>query len=292
MDAMDQPCAAVAAIRAGAEDLAHAHARAHSRQQQQRQIQLDISGIRAFVAWFTARRAAGEVTMSSDRMIDVLPALSRRFCIGLNDARYYIGLPPEAREWFTTMPWLHATVGTASKSLSLVCERSRAPGAELREFALNFELPVAGIVKMLCCYHYLDVRWIEHTGDIRPDGTQPVRVGRDVVMTLDIRVVSQGGGFVEILDGRDPNGMQNRSAVARGPRPSSDASRNPFAVNAPTALLRRPDAIGPRGDPQLTARAPFGEPALPVPFGLKPLQPPFAHAGKDAGKGATTAMRE
>lgn len=284
MNAMLQPCAAIAAIRSGAADLAQGHARAHARQQSLQQAQHESAGIRAFVAWFAARRAAGELTMSGDHMIDVLPVLSRRFCIGLNGGRYYIGMPPEAREWFTSMPWLHATVGTASRSLSLVCERSRVPGAELREFALNFELPVPSIVKMLSCYHYLDVRWIEHTGEVREDGTQSVRVGREVVMTLDIRVIALGGGFTEVLDGRNPNGHQNRAKISERARPTTSSIPGPFTLDAPTTPPHRPDAIASRGE-QLTpppAQALPVQSAFAVPFGLRPLPAPLAAAAKPA----------
>jgi hypothetical protein len=167
-------------------------------------------GVRAFSSWFAKERAAGEIVMSADRMLNVQPTLSARFCVGLFESRYYLGLPEDVVPWFRDMPWLHAALIRATSSLSLVCERTRLPDVTLPEFSLNFDVGSPAIVKSLSHYHYLDVRAIRKAATDRPDGRRDIEVARDVLMTLDIRVVTGAETFRDLLDGREAHGFSNR----------------------------------------------------------------------------------
>lgn len=195
--------------------LAKRHAsRADDETREQRHEQ-ESAGIRAFLAWFKRQRAAGTITMPSEDMLDVQPELSREFCVGIHDMRYFIGIPRECVEWFFELPWLHAAISTAASRLSLVCERVRAPGLEVPAFALNFTVHPESYIKGMAHYHYLDVRVV----DIHQQEESRYAISREVYMTLDIRSVSTERSFRAVLDGRLADGFQNRSiARAKGGR--------------------------------------------------------------------------
>lgn len=148
--------------------------------------------------------------MPSEDMLDVQPALSQEFCVGIHDMRYFIGVPRDCVEWFFELPWLHAAISLGSSRLSLVCERIRVPGIEVPAFALNFTVSPESYIKGMAHYHYLDVR----VTDVKPNEDGRYAVSREVYMTLDIRSVSTERSFRAVLDGRVADGFQNRS-IAR-----------------------------------------------------------------------------
>lgn len=186
----------------------------------------DAAKLRAFSAWFGRERSEGNIVMSGENMLDVGPALSRRFTIGMHDMRYFIGIPQDVKEWFSAMPWLHVALPRGSAALSLVCERVRYPGASMPEFALTFEVAAAALIKMLSNYHFIDVREIVPSSK-EDQAAGVVYIGRDVLMTLDIRVVDGGQTFLTLLDGRTADGLQRRTAGRGCERTSSESGSWP-----------------------------------------------------------------
>lgn len=213
---------AMAAIKARRDSLARQSAKADAEEAHRLARAQASAGVKAFTAWFNKHRAMGEIVMSGDRMLDVQPALSNRFCIGMFDMRYYLGIPAECEDWFRELPWLHAVIGRDASSLSLVCERSRLPEVTLPEFSLNFEVGAFGMLKMMSNYHYLDVRLITQAASERADGGRSIHIGRDVLMTLDIRVVPGERTFTALLDGRKADGFQNRAVLVNFDRRVTD----------------------------------------------------------------------
>lgn len=201
---------AMAAIKARRTALLRESEKAQHAEAVATQLLAASQGARAFSSWFATQRAAGEIVMSADKMLSVQPNLSSQFCVGLFESRYYLGLPADVLTWFRDMPWLHAALLRATSSLSLVCERTRLPDVTLPEFSLNFDVGSPAIIRSLAHYHYLDVRAIKKAAVQRPDGRRDIEVSRDVLMTLDIRVVSGVETFRDLLDGRDANGFSNR----------------------------------------------------------------------------------
>jgi hypothetical protein len=168
-------------------------------------------GVRAFMAWFAQERAKGNLVMSGDHLIDVQPDLSKRFNFGMANMRYFIALPEESMKWFFELPWLHVAIARDSSSLSLVCARSRIGDLHLPEFAMNFETKALPMLRMMCNYHYLDVRAQLGQPHVDESGKRVMAIGRDVLMTMDIRVISGERTFEALLDGKAANGFSVRS---------------------------------------------------------------------------------
>ncbi|ABM96842.1 hypothetical protein [Methylibium petroleiphilum] len=173
--------------------------------------------------------------MSSENMLDVGPALGGRFNIGMHDMRYFIAIPQDVKEWFSAMPWLHVALTRGGTALSLVCERLRHAGAFTPEFALNFEVISPKLIKALANYHFLDVREIVPSSREDQDAGV-VHIGRDVLMTLDIRVVDGGQTFLALLDGRSAEPSRHRplhGGLERGPLDGGDRSMKPRSRGIP-----------------------------------------------------------
>lgn len=134
--------------------------------------------------------------MPAEGVLDVQPSLSKTFCIGLHDLRYFIGFPRDCAAWFLDLPWQHAEVGAASSWLSLRCRRSRSATAPLPAFSLNFDVQPPGYLAGLIHYHYLDVRAI----DVMPSEGGAFSISREVYMTLDIRVTQTSGSLRAAYD--------------------------------------------------------------------------------------------
>src|SRR5689334_4235581 len=56
-------------------------------------VEREAQAAREFVTWFTAQHKDGGISMPTENVMDVQPSLSRRFCIGLHDLRYFVGVP-------------------------------------------------------------------------------------------------------------------------------------------------------------------------------------------------------
>jgi hypothetical protein len=151
-------------------------------------IEREAIAVRAFGAWFRQQHGNGGLAVPADGVLDVQPALSRRFCVGLHDLRYFIGIPKDFMSWFAELPWLRAEVAPDSSSLSLRCKQSKAPGAVLPAFTLNFDVQPPGYTRALLHYHYLDVRAI----DTIPSAGGAFHISREVYLTLSIRVLATG----------------------------------------------------------------------------------------------------
>lgn len=171
---------------------------------------LDASVVRAFSQWFAEQRKTGSLLLPSESMLDVQASLSSRFSIGMHDLRYFIGIPSEIKDWFTALPWMHVAIPRGGSNLALVCESLRWSGGAMPAFALNFEVNCLGALRMLEHYHYLDVREVmPATKDEAAAGT--VRIGRDVLGTFEIRIVTGARTFQSVLDGRKADSQMSRA---------------------------------------------------------------------------------
>lgn len=143
-------------------------------------------GAVGFQNWFMRQRAAGELVMSSDRVLEVQPGLSKTFCIGLFGERYYMGIPLDFCAIFSGLPWEYASIDIAKSSFTLYCGGD--PDISLVPFSLLFQVSPVSILRYLSNYHYIDVR-SANLGENEPSqGARGVLVGRTVLSTLDIRV--------------------------------------------------------------------------------------------------------
>jgi hypothetical protein len=148
----------------------------------------ESAAVRAFGAWFRQQHSGGGLAVPADGVLDVQPALSRQFCVGLHDLRYFIGVPKEYMTWFPELPWLRVDVAPDSSTLAIRCRQSKAPGAALPAFALNFDVQPPGYTRALLHYHYLDVRAI----DTMPSAGGAFHISREVYLTLSVRVLATG----------------------------------------------------------------------------------------------------
>ena len=142
--------------------------------------------------------------------MDVQPSLSKSFCIGLHDLRYFIGIPKECMAWFLDLPWLHAEVSPESSWLSLRCRRSQVPSVALPAFSLNFDVQPPGYTVALMHYHYLDVRAIDQI----PCEGGAFSISREVYMTLSIRVAQSSGSLRTAYDQHASSDMRTRIRAA------------------------------------------------------------------------------
>lgn len=149
---------------------------------------MEAAAVRAFSAWFGRQHTSGGIAASDGGVLDILPSLSRQFCVGLHDLRYFIGVPKECMCWFADLPWSRVEVASDSGSLSIRCKQAKAPGVVLPAFALRFDVRPPGYTRALLHYHYLDVRAI----DSIPSSAGNFHISREVYQTLNIRVLAAG----------------------------------------------------------------------------------------------------
>lgn len=163
-----------------------AHQRLHESadQARARAVEREVAAFRAFGAWFRRQHADGGLAVPADGVLNVLPALSRHFCVGMYDLRYFIGVPREFMTWFQDLPWSHIEVAAEESCLSARCKRSQAPGANLPAFALNFDVQPPGYTQALVHYHFLDVRAIDPV----PAKGGAFHISREVYLTLPVRI--------------------------------------------------------------------------------------------------------
>lgn len=136
--------------------------------------------------------------MQAENVMDVQPSLSREFCIGLHDMRYFIGIPRAVAGWFLDLPWACAAISSLNSSLMLACRDAEAPGLTVPAFSLSFDVRPAGYTKSLAHYHYLDVR----ITDPVPNEPSAFRISREVHATLPIRVVSTPAALRALVTNR------------------------------------------------------------------------------------------
>lgn len=152
--------------------------------EQRRAMERESSALRAFGTWFKKQHAGGGVAVPAEGVLNVLPGLSKSFCVGMYDLRYFIGVPREFMSWFQDMPWSCLEVVAGVSRISLRCRPSKAAGATLSSFALNFDVQPAGYTQALLHYHFLDVRAI----DPMPAEGGAFRISREVYLTLPVRI--------------------------------------------------------------------------------------------------------
>lgn len=152
--------------------------------ERQRAVERESSALRAFSAWFRKQHADGGVAVPAEGVLNVLPGLSKSFCVGMYDLRYFIGIPREFMNWFQDLPWAHLEVAPGISRISLLCRPSKVTGATLTSFALNFDVQPAGYTQALLHYHFLDVRAI----DPMPAQGGTFRLSREVYLTLPVRI--------------------------------------------------------------------------------------------------------
>lgn len=165
----------------------------------------------SFQKWIAGCIAAGTLRASSPQLLDVQPELSRQFMLGSYDARFFVGVPASVDGWFFDAPWLHLALRRGHPGISLVCERFRSATGSVPGFALNFESVPEEIVNFMANHHYVDVRRVM----VDPQDPERRSVTTTVAMTMEIRVITEEKDFVALLDGRTPDGFQNRSVFRR-----------------------------------------------------------------------------
>jgi hypothetical protein len=184
------------ALKTRRDELARLRSRSSPLEEGELAQRQEAAAVRAFTAWFQRQRQDGGIAMPAEGVLDVQPSLSRSFCIGLHDLRYFIGIPKECMSWFLDLPWLQAEVSAESSWLSVRCRRARAAAAPLPAFTLNFDVQPPGYMAGLIHYHYLDVRAI----DQMPAEGGAFSISREVYMTLDIRVAQTSGSLRSAYD--------------------------------------------------------------------------------------------
>lgn len=172
------------------DDLARARMRLPGKDRRDLVAQQEAQAVREFSAWFQDQRRSGGIAVPSESRLEVQPSLSREFCIGLYDLRYFIGIPASCSGWFLDMPWLHALVHPGSSWFSLACARPSSAG---NSFVLAFNVQPSSYLLGLLNYHFIDVRVLDgsHPGE---DGG--FRISREVFLTLPIRVDIKNNNLV------------------------------------------------------------------------------------------------
>jgi hypothetical protein len=165
----------------------------------------------SFQKWISGCIASGSLRASSPQLLDVQRELSCQFMLGSFDARFFVGVPSSVEGWFFDAPWLHLALRRGHPGISLVCERFRSATGSVPGFALNFESVPEDIVNFMANHHYVDVRRVV----VDPRDPERRAVTTTVAMTMEIRVITAEKDFVALLDGRTPDGFQNRSVFKR-----------------------------------------------------------------------------
>lgn len=154
--------------------------------------QQETAAVSAFTAWFQRQRQEGGIALPTESQLEVQSTLSKAFCIGMHEFRYFVGIPEDCLAWFRGMPWQHVEVSKGSSWLAL---RSLPAGGSglplLPAFSLNFNVQPPGYLAGLLHYHFIDVRSISRTSS----EDAPYRISREVHATLDVRVSSPCGAM-------------------------------------------------------------------------------------------------
>ena len=156
-------------------------------------VEHETDPVHAFVEWMNHHYRDGGISMPSQHLLEVQPRLSREFCIGLHDMRYYIGVPTSTGRWFFGLPWACAAV--SGSSLLLVCRAAQGQGLAIPAFCLSFEVNPANYTRGLSHYHFLDVRTVELDRQ-RPGA---FHISRRVASTLPVRIATPATGDVLAL---------------------------------------------------------------------------------------------
>lgn len=156
----------------------------------------DVSAaIKAFSDWFQGQHKAGHISIPTPGVMRVLPVLSSRFCIGLQDFRYFMGIPVDCFDWFPALPWRYVAVSPGSPTLSLICDEASAGGLKLPAFTLQFEVKAEDYTRFLSNYLFIDIRAVV-ASDTDPG---VFRISREVYAALPVRAEDTEGFLGERL---------------------------------------------------------------------------------------------
>lgn len=165
------------------------------------------SAVRAFSAWVQQHHKAGQISVQSNGTIRILSALSATFCIGLQDFRYFIGIPVECFEWWLALPWSQLRVRPGKPWLAVECNAVSTESLRLPAFRLEFEVKPDEYTRHLAAYHFIDVRAAVASND--EDCT--FRLSREVYGVLHVAADVESGSSGYRLRAADPPSPANAS---------------------------------------------------------------------------------
>lgn len=140
-----------------------------------------VIGLKHFQEWLLDLTRLNLVTTSKDLIIHVDESVTKKFCIGMANNRFFFGIQEEELRWFGAFPWLHLAARINHKRLYFVCDEQIVEAAMLPCFALSFQPESLQKIELIASKSTIDVRKIEidEYGNV-------VMISRDPVMTLPI----------------------------------------------------------------------------------------------------------
>lgn len=138
-------------------------------------------GLKHFQEWLLDLTRLNLVTTSKDLIIHVDESVTKKFCIGVVNNRFFFGIQEEELNWFSVFPWLHLAAKLNHKRLYFVCDEQAVESAMLPCFALSFQPESIQKIELIASKSVIDIRKIEinEYGDV-------VMISKDPVMTLPV----------------------------------------------------------------------------------------------------------
>lgn len=158
--------------------------------------------------WILGLRKTGLASTTSDQVITIEPAATRRFCIGIVESRVFFGVQMSELEWFQTLQWLHVAVRASGTKLSFVSEQTSVEGNTIPCFALSLETGDRALISKVANQSYLDVRKIgmDESGNVNS-------ISKKIFFTISIVLTKEEHTIDGLMCKKFMTGYANRSPM-------------------------------------------------------------------------------
>lgn len=157
-----------------------------------------LNSLREFQAWIFDLKRAGMVTTTDDIIIHVDESITKRFCIGIHDNKFFFGMQEPELVWFRGFPWSHLAAKKTSKKIYFVCDEQIIMENKLPSFALSFQPDSPQKIGLITSRPFIDIRKI----NINEHG-EVVGVSKEVVCRIQVISDFEEGTLVGLIEAKN-----------------------------------------------------------------------------------------
>lgn len=140
-------------------------------------------------------------------------AVAKRFCLGNIDrpgfSEVFLGVPPDAIEWFPRLPWFHVAIVRGSSRLNFLCEHIAATDLTLAPFSLSLTASSPSSIQCLLTRKTIKVR------QVRPNGHGGFEIGDHVLCAIDVVEAHEEHSIEALKAGKLMTGIKSRSPFSK-----------------------------------------------------------------------------
>lgn len=161
-------------------------------------IQNIIKSLRDFQMWILDLKKVGMVTTTDDIIIHVDEAITRRFCLGVHDNKFFFGMQEPELCWFKGFPWSHLAAKKSAKKIYFVCDEQAVSQAKMPAFALSFQPDSPQKIELIASRPFIDIRKIEI--DLNGEVTG---VSKEVIVRIPIATDFEEGTLAGLMEAKN-----------------------------------------------------------------------------------------